>query len=196
MVIEKLSDGKGLPPYKDSQLTFLLRNSLGGNCKTTLLIAASPHVYNRNETIRSLEFGKRCRKIKNKAKQNEEMSKSQLIKEIERLTAENNVLQDRIRRGFKGKKGNNSNNTESKEDAFNQTMMDNLNQTKEDNTRLVKEITQLRETIEGLMTKIATLEDTKINLQTNQVKLKGDLDDMINNNDIIKNKLRERYIFV
>src|SRR3990167_2317301 len=37
-------------PYRDSKLTFILRESLGGNCKTTLLIACSPHIFNLEET--------------------------------------------------------------------------------------------------------------------------------------------------
>jgi len=63
----------------------MLKDSLGGNCKTALLIAASPHVFNRDETVRSLQFGERCRKIQNKAKINAYRTKSQLIKENEEL---------------------------------------------------------------------------------------------------------------
>ena len=42
-VIEALVKNK-LPPFQESKLTFMLKDSLGGNCKTALLIAASPHV--------------------------------------------------------------------------------------------------------------------------------------------------------
>ena len=52
-------------PYRDSTLTRLLQNALGGNCKTALLICASPHMLNRYETIRSLKFGLRCQQIEN-----------------------------------------------------------------------------------------------------------------------------------
>ena len=64
-VIDALLKGKKHIPYKDSKLTRLLQNSLGGNCKTALLICASPHIYNRYETIRSLKFGIRCQQIQN-----------------------------------------------------------------------------------------------------------------------------------
>ena len=64
-VIDALLKGKKHVPYKDSKLTRLLQNSLGGNCKTALLICASPHIYNRYETIRSLKFGLRCQQIQN-----------------------------------------------------------------------------------------------------------------------------------
>ena len=52
-------------PYRDSTLTRLLQNALGGNCKTALVICASPHMLNRYETIRSLKFGLRCQQIEN-----------------------------------------------------------------------------------------------------------------------------------
>lgn len=84
-VIESLSRRKKFVSYKDSLLTLVLRDSLGGNCKTTLLIAASPNIYNRAETINSLNFGKRCKMIKNKVSVNLEMTKKQLREQIEKL---------------------------------------------------------------------------------------------------------------
>lgn len=45
--------------FSDSRLTHLLKESLGGNCKTTLLIACSPHAFNAEETISTLKFGQR-----------------------------------------------------------------------------------------------------------------------------------------
>ena len=46
--INALVKGK-YPGYRDSPLTYLLKDSLGGNSKTTLLVCASPHIYNRVE---------------------------------------------------------------------------------------------------------------------------------------------------
>ena len=46
-VINALVEGKKHIPYKDSNLTRILKDSLGGNSKTTLLVACSPHVWNR-----------------------------------------------------------------------------------------------------------------------------------------------------
>ncbi len=71
-VIDALIKNKKHIPYKDSKLTRVLSNSLGGNCKTALLICASPHIYNRYETIRSIKFGIRCLQIKNYIKYNYE----------------------------------------------------------------------------------------------------------------------------
>merc|ERR1719249_523637 len=64
-VINALEKGRKHVPFKDSKLTHMLKNSLGGNCKTSLLICASPHIHNREESIRSMQFGQRCRSVQN-----------------------------------------------------------------------------------------------------------------------------------
>ena len=53
-------------PFRESVLTRLLSDSLGGNCKTTLIINASPSSYNVEETISTLRFGERAKKITTK----------------------------------------------------------------------------------------------------------------------------------
>ncbi|KAG7396483.1 hypothetical protein PHYBOEH_002190 [Phytophthora boehmeriae] len=59
-------------PYRDSKLTRLLQDSLGGNSETTLLVCASSSSYNSDETISTLRFGTRAKNIKNKPTVNEE----------------------------------------------------------------------------------------------------------------------------
>lgn len=79
MVINALSDGKSSHiPYRDSKLTRILQESLGGNSRTTLIINASPSAYNDSETVSTLRFGERAKTIKQKAKINEELSPVQL----------------------------------------------------------------------------------------------------------------------
>ena len=79
MVINALSDGKSTHvPYRDSKLTRILQESLGGNSRTTLIINCSPSSYNDAETISTLRFGERAKTIKQKAKINEELSPAQL----------------------------------------------------------------------------------------------------------------------
>ncbi|CAL6003994.1 Kinesin-like_protein [Hexamita inflata] len=79
-------DGKAHIPYRTSKLTRLLQESLGGNSKTTLLIACSPHPFNREETISTCEFGKRAKAIKNKVKVNATKSVKELMAIIDKLT--------------------------------------------------------------------------------------------------------------
>ncbi|KAL4561069.1 hypothetical protein LXL04_033231 [Taraxacum kok-saghyz] len=60
-------------PYRDSKLTFLLQESLGGNAKLAMLCAISPSQCCRSETYSTLRFAQRAKDIKNKAVVNEQM---------------------------------------------------------------------------------------------------------------------------
>ena len=68
-------------PYRDSVLTHLLRNSLGGNARTTMLAAVSPADVNFEETLSTLRYADRAKQIKNKAVVNEGVDEK-LIKEL------------------------------------------------------------------------------------------------------------------
>ncbi|KAI9672879.1 MAG: Kinesin heavy chain [Trizodia sp. TS-e1964] len=79
MVINSLTDGKSTHiPYRDSKLTRILQESLGGNSRTTLIINCSPSSFNDAETLSTLRFGVRAKAIKNKAKINAELSPAEL----------------------------------------------------------------------------------------------------------------------
>ncbi|KAF7546497.1 hypothetical protein G7Z17_g8381 [Cylindrodendrum hubeiense] len=79
MVINALTDGKSSHiPYRDSKLTRILQESLGGNSRTTLIVNCSPSSYNDSETLGTLRFGTRAKSIKNKAKVNAELSPAEL----------------------------------------------------------------------------------------------------------------------
>ncbi|KAJ9187052.1 hypothetical protein P3X46_002548 [Hevea brasiliensis] len=60
-------------PYRDSRLTFLLQESLGGNAKLAMVCAVSPAQSCKSETFSTLRFAQRAKAIKNKAVVNEEM---------------------------------------------------------------------------------------------------------------------------
>ncbi|KAL3507190.1 hypothetical protein ACH5RR_032572 [Cinchona calisaya] len=60
-------------PYRDSKLTFLLQESLGGNAKLAMICAISPAQRCKSETFSTLRFAQRAKAIKNKATINEEM---------------------------------------------------------------------------------------------------------------------------
>jgi kinesin family protein 5 len=65
-------------PYRESKLTRILSESLGGNSKTCLIITASPHPYNDAETLSTFRFGARARNIKNAPKVNREYSVAEM----------------------------------------------------------------------------------------------------------------------
>merc|ERR1719502_742911 len=64
-VISALTSGVDHIPYRNSKLTELLQDGLGGNAKTLMFVNASPADYNFAETCGSFEFALRCKKIKN-----------------------------------------------------------------------------------------------------------------------------------
>lgn len=88
-VIQALTTERGHVPYRDSKLTYLLSDALGGNSKTALLLACSPAMDSMRETLSTLQFGQRAKMIKNTPKVNEEIS----IKGYQMLIAS---LQERI----------------------------------------------------------------------------------------------------
>ena len=61
-VIKALADAKVHIPYRDSKLTRILQEALGGNSKTSLIVACSPHLDNIEETISTLQFAKRAKR--------------------------------------------------------------------------------------------------------------------------------------
>ena len=65
-------------PYRDSVLTKLLKNTLGGNSKTVVLLCGSVHHYNISETLSTLEFGSRAQSITNRPVQNVELTAEHL----------------------------------------------------------------------------------------------------------------------
>lgn len=67
-------------PYRDSKLTRLLQDSLGGNTKTIMIAAVSPANYNFDETLSTLRYASRAKFIQNKPKINED-PKDALLRE-------------------------------------------------------------------------------------------------------------------
>ena len=77
-----------LPPYRDSALTRILQNALGGNSKTVMICALSPASINYEETLSTLRYADRAKKIQNKAVINE----SEHDKMVRLLKEENQKL--------------------------------------------------------------------------------------------------------
>ncbi|KAK0459753.1 kinesin heavy chain [Desarmillaria tabescens] len=97
MVINALTDAKvKYIPYRDSKLTRILQESLGGNSRTTLIINCSPSSYNEAETLSTLRFGIRAKSIKNSARVNAELSPLELKGLLSKAQAANASYQKYI----------------------------------------------------------------------------------------------------
>ena len=86
-----ISEGKARHiHYRDSKLTFILRDSLGGNSKTAIIANVSPASTSFGETLSTLKFAQRAKLIQNRASINEDSSGTidSLKKEIKRLKEE------------------------------------------------------------------------------------------------------------
>ncbi len=85
-----VADGKERHvPYRDSKLTFLLKDALGGRARCTLLACVSPAMVNIEETTSTLKFAQRAKMVKVRAVVNEESigSANELAAEVARLRA-------------------------------------------------------------------------------------------------------------
>lgn len=88
-VINALVEHSAHVPYRDSKLTRILRDSLGGKTKTCIIATISPSAYCMDETLSTLDYASRAKSIKNKPEANQKVSKAVLLKdlyiEIERM---------------------------------------------------------------------------------------------------------------
>ncbi|PWZ44945.1 Kinesin-like protein KIN-12A [Zea mays] len=92
-------------PYRDSKLTFLLQESLGGNAKLAMICAVSPSQSCKSETLSTLRFAQRAKAIKNNAVVNEEK-----IEDVNALREQIRQLKDELHRmksngGIEGNSG-------------------------------------------------------------------------------------------
>ena len=192
-VIHSLTDGKSQHiPYRDSKLTRVLQDSLGGNSKTSLIITCSPSPFNESETISTLRFGERAKSIKNKPKVNKEftvaelklmlaraeeliMKKDKYILELEDLLKKNSISLP------------NSGEFEARQEEEESAMLKELKESKEalaseseKNELLLNELSQLRSQFDSMQDSYknqqSKLEELEDSLNTTQEKLENALE--------------------
>ncbi|KAL7038485.1 hypothetical protein ACKWTF_009587 [Chironomus riparius] len=102
-VISALVDGKTKHvPYRDSKLTRLLQDSLGGNTKTLMVACISPADYNYEETLSTLRYASRAKNIKNKPKINEDPKDAMLREYQEEINMLRKLLEKSGTNGTNG----------------------------------------------------------------------------------------------
>ena len=98
-VISSLHNQTGHVPYRDSKLTRLLRESLGGNCRTILIACISPAKIHADESLNTLRYAERAKSISNSISANFSKSDSSVAMtptQIASIQEENRVLRARL----------------------------------------------------------------------------------------------------
>ena len=86
--IKSLTDGSSHVPFRDSKLTFFLKDALGGNSKTTLICTSSKQLVHLEESVQTLKFAQRAKKIMNKTLANVQRSPKEMEELIKKLKIE------------------------------------------------------------------------------------------------------------
>jgi len=97
MVISKLVKGDNNIPFRDSSLTKMLKESLGGNAKTCLICTLSRKAEHSEESLQTLEFAARARAIKSKAKVQVQRSAEELEKIVNSLKNQIHLMTDKLK---------------------------------------------------------------------------------------------------
>lgn len=167
LVIHSLSAKKSIIPYNNSSLTTILKDSFGGNTKTTIIVTCSMHHFHRDETINSLRFGQRARLITNSIKLNRDLSRNEMKRIIDKQELQIQALQSQL--------NNDDNNDNNQSIEINKQ----LKQSKESNE--LKELKELRLKYDKLQQEYSR-ERAKNMEQTNKYQ------DLESNYDDIKRK--------
>ena len=84
-VIVSLSEKRSHIPYRNSMMTGVLRDSLGGNCKTAMIATVSGDLRNLDESISTCKFAQRVAMVKNEATINEQLDPALMIKRLKQV---------------------------------------------------------------------------------------------------------------
>ncbi|XP_077997302.1 kinesin-like protein KIF11 [Glandiceps talaboti] len=179
-VIKSLVEHAPHIPYRESKLTRLLQDSLGGSTKTSIIATVSPAHCNIEESLSTLDYAHRARNITNRPEVNQRMTKRALIKqyteEIERLRQDLHAAREKdgffvSRETYMGMEGKINTQDHEMEDLHNR-----ITGMEEEIKKINDLFHDTKETLEHTTEKLATtqldLEDTSAKLQQTKQNLK------------------------
>ncbi|KAK2948747.1 putative Kinesin heavy chain [Blattamonas nauphoetae] len=136
-VINSLTDGKSTHiPYRDSKLTRILQETFGGNSRTVLIVCASGSSTNAQETLSTLRFGERAKKVRNSVTVNEEKSPQELKRMLERAEEELRILRLELSTQRDGRKSDGAAGEEEGKSEENELLRAEINRLREENLNL------------------------------------------------------------
>lgn len=161
-------------PYRESKLTRLLQESLGGRTKTSIIATISPGHKDMEETISTLEYANRAKNIQNKPEVNQKLSKKTVLKEYTEEI-------DRLKRDLMAARDKNG--VFMAEETYNQMnyqlesqkaeLTDQINKLKAEKEKVSQKQKELDEINVELQERTQQLKDTEGELtETNEVKIK------------------------
>ncbi|XVF08039.1 hypothetical protein REPUB_Repub06bG0191100 [Reevesia pubescens] len=192
-VINALVEHSAHIPYRDSKLTRLLRDSLGGKTKTCIIATISPSAHSLEETLSTLDYAYRAKHIKNKPEANQKMSKAVLLKdlylEIERMKEDVRAARDKNGVYIPHERF-------SQEEAEKKARMEKIEQLENDLNLSEKQADKYHELYiteqEQRLDLESDLKDCKINLEKN----KKELLDLQENHRVAILALKEKEFFI
>ncbi|XP_037049564.1 osmotic avoidance abnormal protein 3 isoform X2 [Bradysia coprophila] len=175
-VISALVDGKTKHvPYRDSKLTRLLQDSLGGNTKTLMIACISPAAYNYDETLSTLRYASRAKNIHNKPKINED-PKDAILREYQQEIMK---LKQMLNGGYSVNEGNVSSEWLNEEKMKLKTMYD------AETERLKREHEMQRKEKEDL---VRDMEQLKLHYENQLTSLSQKVAEPNNNSEHFNNR--------
>ncbi|KAF7818539.1 kinesin-like protein KIN-5B [Senna tora] len=192
-VINALVEHSPHIPYRDSKLTRILRDSLGGKTKTCIIATISPSAYCLEETLSTLDYASRAKNIKNKPEANQKVSKAVLLKdlymEIERMKED--VRAAREKNGVYV-----PHERFAREEAEKKARNEKIEQLESELGLSEKEVEKFRELYlteqEQKLDLESELKDCKVNLE----KTRNDLHDLQENYRLVVSTLKEKELTI
>ncbi|KAK2502999.1 hypothetical protein MC885_002616 [Smutsia gigantea] len=201
-VISALAEGtKSYVPYRDSKMTRILQDSLGGNCRTTMFICCSPSSYNDAETKSTLMFGQRsvagAKTIKNTASVNLELTaeqwKKKYEKEKEKTKAQKETIAKLEAELSRWRGGENVPETErlAGEDAALGGELCEETPVNDNSSIVDDEINQQSQLIEKLKHQMLDQEELLVSTRGDNEKVQRELSHLQSENDAAKDEVKE-----